>query len=89
MTSQDGAGEGATDSTPGGLVSAAARIVFSVATCGGTLYEPISGDLQCSMGERCAVVVSLRTYYATGEPAMVVQIRAAHADWQTGWVQAG
>jgi hypothetical protein len=89
MTSHDGRPQGSTDAAPGGLVATAARIVMGVETCRGTLYEPISGDLQCSLGERCVVVVSIRTYYATGEAAIVAHIRAAHPDWQTGWVQAG
>jgi hypothetical protein len=47
------------------------------------------GDLECSMGGRCAVAAIIRTYYATHDEVLAREIRAAHADWRTGWVQAG
>jgi len=58
-------------------------------SCGGSLSEQSPGDLECSLGNRCGVAVALRTYYVTRDEAIAHEVRAAHPDWQPGWVQPG
>jgi hypothetical protein len=58
-----------------------------VASCGGTLTEPSSGEFWCSLGQLSAVAATIRAYYATNDETLISQIRDAHPDWQPGWVQ--